>query len=91
LQVGDVVTEIQGKPASEESEQQLSHMNPGDSISIKIRSRGSERELHWKIASRQEISYQVRDVDQVTPEQRARRAAWLKGEAETLTSGTAGK
>jgi hypothetical protein len=58
-------------------------MSPGDSISIKVRSRGSERELHWKVAGRQEISYLVKDLEQVTPEQHTHRAAWLKGEAES--------
>jgi len=82
LQVGDFITEIQGKPASEESNQQLARMNTGEPISIKIRSRGRERELQWKVMGRQEISYQVKDLDHVTPEQRARRVAWLKGEAE---------
>ncbi|MBZ5683880.1 MAG: PDZ domain-containing protein [Acidobacteriia bacterium] len=83
LQVGDIITAIQGKPASEESNQQLSRLNSGETISIKIRSRGPERELQWKVAARQEISYRVSDVDHITPEQQARRAAWLKGEAET--------
>jgi len=83
LQVGDIVTEIQGKPAGEESDQQLSRMQPGDTISVKVRSRGRDRELHWKIASRQQFSYQISDLDNVTPEQRTRRAAWLKGEAES--------
>jgi predicted metalloprotease with PDZ domain len=82
LQVGDIVTEIQGKPASEESNQQLARMNAGEIISVKTRSRGAERHLQWKVAGRQEISYQVKDLDHVTPEQRARRIAWLKGEAE---------
>jgi predicted metalloprotease with PDZ domain len=82
LQVGDFITEIQGKPASEESNQQLARMNIGEPISIKIRSRGRERELQWKVMGRQETSYQVKDLDHVTPEQRARRVAWLKGEAE---------
>ena len=81
LQVGDIITEIQGKPATEESDRQLAQMNPGDILSIKIRSQGSERELHWKLAGRQEASYQLKDLDQVTPEQRVHRAAWLKGEA----------
>ena len=57
-------------------------MNVGETISIKIRSRGRERELQWKVTGRQEISYQVKDLDHITPEQRARRAVWLKGEAE---------
>jgi len=83
LQVGDVVTAIEGKPASEESSQQLSRMQPGDTISVKVRSRGPDRGLHWKIASRQQLSYQISDLENVTPEQHARRAAWLKGEAES--------
>ena len=84
LQVGDVVTEVQGKPAAEDSEQQLARLRPGDSLSIRVRAhRGTERELKWKIAGRQEVSFQVKDLDQVTPEQRSHRAAWLKGEAET--------
>ncbi len=86
LHVGDIITEIQGKPASEESNQQLARMSIGETISVKIRARGAERELKWKVTGRQDVSYHVRDLDHVTPEQRARRAAWLKGEAEA-TSG----
>ena len=91
LQLGDVIAEIQGKPAIEESDQQLARMTPGDTISIKIRSQASERELNWKIGSRQEISYGIKNVDPVTPEQRTHRAAWLKGEAENSISETTGK
>jgi len=82
LQVGDIITSIQGKPASEESNQQLARLNSGETISIRIRSRGPERELQWKVGARQEFSYRVSDADHITSEQRARRAAWLKGEAE---------
>jgi C-terminal processing protease CtpA/Prc len=82
LQVGDFITEIEGKPASEESNQQLARMNTGETLSIKIRSRGRERQLQWKVTGRQEISFQVKDLDHITPEHRARRAVWLKGEAE---------
>ena len=84
LQVGDIISEIQGKPANEESSQQLARMNAGETVTLKIRSAGPERELQWKVSSRQERSYRVRDLDQVTPEQRAHRAAWLRGEAETM-------
>ncbi len=83
LKPGEIVVEIQGKPANEESNQQLSQLNPGDSVSVKVRSDGNERELSWKVAGRQELSYRVEDVDKVTREQRAHRAAWLKGEAES--------
>src|SRR5579862_2631360 len=84
LKVGDTVTELLGKPAGEESEQRVSRLKPGDEITIKVKTRrGPERELRWKVASRQETTYEVKDLDQVTPEQRTHRAAWLKGEAET--------
>lgn len=84
LRPGDVIVEFQGKPVPEDFQRQLSHLQPGETISLKVRSRrGGERELKFRIGSRQEVSYRVRDLDQVTPEQRARRAAWLKGEAQT--------
>jgi len=83
LQAGDTVIELQGKTAGQESRQELARLSPGDTLTVKVRSRrGNERDLKWKIGSRQELSYVVKDLDQVTPEQRTRRAAWLKGEAQ---------
>ena len=87
LQVGDVILELQGKPVTEQLRQQLTQLNPGDTISLKVKGRrGGERELKWKVGSRQEISYEVKDLDQITPAQRARRAAWLRGEAEAAST-----
>jgi predicted metalloprotease with PDZ domain len=81
--VGDTVLEINGKTAGQESSQELARLNPGDTITVKIRARRvGERELKWKVGSRDEISYELRDMENITPEQRTRRAAWLKGEAE---------
>jgi predicted metalloprotease with PDZ domain len=83
LQVGDIIVELQGKAAGKDSRQELAHLSPGDTITLKARGhRSVERELKWKMGSRQEISYRVMDLDNITPQQRARRAAWLKGEAE---------
>ncbi len=83
LQVGDTILELQGKPAGQDSRQELARLNPGDLLTLKVRGRrAGERELKWKVGSRQEVSYEVKDLDVVTPEQRARRAAWLKGEAQ---------
>jgi predicted metalloprotease with PDZ domain len=83
LQVGDIVKELQGKPAGEESNQQLVRLSPGDTLSVKVQARhGGDHELKWKVAARQQTSYEVTDLDQVTPEQRSHRAAWLQGEAQ---------
>ena len=83
LQLGDTILEIQGKAVGQESREELARLAPGDTLAVKARSRrGAERELKWKVGSRQEISYQLKDMENVTAEQRTHRAAWLKGEAE---------
>jgi len=84
LHVGDVLSEIQGKTAGEESQQILARLKPGDTLTVKIKSRREEKELTWKVGSREETSYEVRELAQVMPEQRAHRGAWLRGEAESL-------
>lgn len=90
LRVGDVIVELQGNPVGQESRQELARLNPGDTLAVKVRSRrGIERELKWKIGRREEISYAIKDLDHVTDEQRARRTAWLKGEAQSATAATA--
>lgn len=90
LQAGDVILEFQGKPAAEDFQPQLSRLSPGETISLKVRSRRrGERELKWKLGARQEVSYQLKDLDQITPEQSARRSAWLKGEAQSPSGASA--
>jgi predicted metalloprotease with PDZ domain len=87
LQVGDTVLEINGNSNSnsedQESSDAIAQLAPGDTITVKIGARrGGERELKWKAGGREEISYELRDVENITAQQRAHRAAWLKGEAE---------
>jgi len=91
LQVGDTIVELQGKPAGQESRQELSELSSGDMLVVKVHSRrGGDRELKWKVGSRQEISYEIKDLVQVTPAQRERRIAWLKGEAQNSDAATSG-
>jgi len=91
LRVGDVIAELQGRAVGQESREELARLNPGDTLTVKIRSRrGSDRELKWRVGSRQEISYQVTNLDEVTPAQRARRLAWLRGEAQRTAVGMSG-
>lgn len=82
LQAGDTILEINGK-TEQETAQELAKLSPGDSLTIKVRGRrNNERELKWKVGSRDEISYELKDLETVTSAQRARRAAWAKGESE---------
>ncbi len=81
LTVRDDILEINGYAAGSDFEQRLSELRPGDTLRLRVRNSGGERELHWKLAHREEVTFELKDVDNITPQQRARRAAWLKGES----------
>jgi predicted metalloprotease with PDZ domain len=90
LQTGNTILEINGNAPGEESLQEIERLLPGGAITVKIRARrGGERELKWKVGGRDEISYELKNSENVTAEQQTRRAAWLKGEAETPQSTSA--
>jgi hypothetical protein len=55
----------------------------GDTLTVTARPPHSdERGMKWIIGSRDEVTYELKDVQNVSALQHARRAAWLKGEAE---------
>ena len=83
LRVGDTISEINGKAPGLESSDDMAGLAPDDPITLKVRGRRSaERELKWKAGRRDELTYDLRDMEHITAEQRARRTAWLKGEAQ---------
>jgi predicted metalloprotease with PDZ domain len=82
LSTGDEVIALNGHAVASDFERRLGELRPGDVIRARIRHRGVEREIQWKVGSREEVEFDVKDVDNVTTQQRARRAAWLKGEAQ---------
>jgi hypothetical protein len=81
--VGDTILEINGKAAGQESSEQVAGLVDGDTVTVKAHGRrGGERELTWKVGVREEITYELTDMENITAGQRARRVAWLKGEAQ---------
>ncbi len=83
LQTGDTILEINGQTAGQESSQETARLTAGDTITVKVRGRrGGDHELKWKVGSHEEISYELKDMENITAAQQARRAAWLKGEAQ---------
>jgi predicted metalloprotease with PDZ domain len=81
LKAGDTILEIDGHIPGMDIAQEMAQFSPGDTITLKIRRRITERELKVKLGAREEISYELKDLDNVTPAQQAQRALWLKGEA----------
>lgn len=82
LVVGDVILEINGHSATPDFEQWLARLRPGDTLRLQVRGRRGQRELRWKLGSREEVEFELLDVDNVTPQQKAHRDAWLGGEAQ---------
>jgi predicted metalloprotease with PDZ domain len=83
LRSGDTISEINGKTPGLESSDDMAGLAPDDAITLRVRGRrGTERELKWKAGRRDELTYDLRDIEHITAEQQARRAAWLKGEAQ---------
>jgi len=83
LRVGDTVLEINGNATKREFVRDLAGLHAGDTITLEIGNRaGAEVELKWKVGTRAESVYELKDLENITADQRTRRAAWLKGEAE---------
>ena len=82
LAIGDVILEIDGRIATSDFEQRLAELHPGDKLHLRVRNARGEHDLHWKLASQQEVELQLVDSDNVTSQQKARRAAWLRGDSE---------
>lgn len=82
LKVGDSVLQLNGRAVGGDFNYQLAQLRPGDTIRLRVRNAHGEPELHWKLDGKQQVEFRLEDVDSITPLQRARRAAWLKGESE---------
>jgi len=83
LKPEDVILQINGKPAGRDFEAQVMSLGPGALLRLVIRRDGTEPRLDWRLGSREQMVFQLQDVHDITPQQRARRAAWLFGAKDT--------
>ena len=83
LSPGDTILQINGKAADAGYEQLLAALAPGDTLRLRIRNSRGETQMQWKLSGREQVVFQLKDVDNISPQQKARRAAWLSGEAQT--------
>lgn len=81
LAVGDDILEINGHAADSDFEQRLAGLRPGETIRLRVRRPQGEIEITWKVVNREQVAFELKDVDHVTTQQRARRAAWLRGDS----------
>ena len=82
LAVGDIIVGLNGQVPSGNLENQIGALLPGGMIQLRVRNGTGEHDLQWKLASRDEVEYELKDADRITTEQKFRRTAWFKGESE---------
>jgi predicted metalloprotease with PDZ domain len=82
LAVGDAILEINGQIPNRGFAGYAAALHPGETVRLRVRNSAGERELQWTMGARQEIELDLADLDKVTPEQKARRSAWLRGETQ---------
>lgn len=80
LAAGDTLLEINGRPAGAYAQQTLEALRAADTVKLRVRRGSDVREVKFKLGSKQQVEYVIRDVENVTPEQKARRGEWLRGE-----------
>ncbi len=82
LQVGDVFQEINGHALVRPLESEIELMNPGDSVRVRVSGPKGPRDVSFPLGSKAVTDYTVVERNDATPAQRARRAAWMRGESE---------
>jgi predicted metalloprotease with PDZ domain len=82
LASGDTLLQINGHAVGEDFQSQFARLHPGDILRLRVRTPQGARELRWRLESREQIRFELEDVENIAPQQTARRAAWLKGESE---------
>jgi len=82
LSNGDVILEVNGEPPGIDFASTMKGVRPGENLTLRTRNGKGERELSWKVNTRQELEFRITEQDNLTPQQKTRRAAWLKAESE---------
>ena len=90
LRVGDVVQQVNGTPVpftraidvAGTLEPLLAGLRVGDTVRLKLSGPAGTRELSFKLGGREQDVHALVDADNVTPAQRARRAAWVRGDSQ---------
>jgi predicted metalloprotease with PDZ domain len=80
--LGDTILKIGKQNPSGNLEQQVSELKPGDIIQLRVQTTQGERDLSFPLGSREEVEFVLQDIDNISPQQRARRRAWLTGESQ---------
>ncbi len=84
LATGDSIREINGHGTGDRYAGHFAGLRPGETVRLRVRNSEGERELQWVLGTRQELEFTLVDLDKVSPDQKARRSAWVRGEVQMM-------
>ncbi|MCL5288278.1 MAG: PDZ domain-containing protein, partial [Acidobacteria bacterium] len=79
LREGDVVLELNGAAMPRGVTNWLRQHQPGETVRVKVRRGGAERELSFTLGQRQELLYRIEEIEASTEKQQRIREGLLKG------------
>lgn len=81
LRPGDIIQLINGKAPGAVPENDLMRLRIGDTVDLRVSGTGARR-VRFKLAGTPAENYELVEHQGVTEAQRARRAAWIRGDSE---------
>jgi predicted metalloprotease with PDZ domain len=82
LKTGDMILSVNGEDPDALVAEQISAMNIGSTVKLKVSTRNRAHEIRYKLAQKEDVEFVLSDRNNITEAQRARRAAWLRGDSE---------
>jgi predicted metalloprotease with PDZ domain len=80
LKPGDVIVQINGRPAGRGFETKIADLGPGTSLRLRVLHDGLQHDLQWTLGKRKQKVFRLEDVPRITAQQKSRRALWLFGD-----------
>ncbi|MBZ5630021.1 MAG: PDZ domain-containing protein [Acidobacteriia bacterium] len=82
LRRGDTIQEVNGRVSEFLPETEISSIRVGDRVDLRIDGAGGQRHIKFKVGARPVENYILVEREDATATQRARRAAWMRGDSE---------
>jgi len=80
LVAGDTIEQVDGRAVTPDMAAKLAQKPVGSTVRLRVRGAQGTREVKIKLAGKEEPEFSLIDVANVTPTQRERRAAWVRGD-----------
>ncbi len=82
LRPGDIIQQVNGRAPGEAPENNLMILRIGDNVDLRVSGATGPRRVKFKLAGTPAENYALVERAGVTEAQRARRAAWIRGDSE---------